>query len=103
MNAMIGTLTAEGPMARHFAPAGDRILGRVMVVLRGVRPAAWTVNPLDAAARLSDAGFTSIDMVKVMLGVEAEFDLMIPQPDISPENFATAQTIAAMMTRLTET
>jgi len=75
--------------------SGDPVAGRVMSVLRGIRPA-----PLAETAPLTDAGFTSVDMVKIMLEVEAEFDLMIPQPDITPENFRSAGSIAAMLRRL---
>ena len=74
----------------------DPIAGRVMSVLRTIRP-----TPLAETEPLADAGFTSVDMVKIMLEVEAEFDLLIPQPDITPENFRSAQSIAGMLRRLT--
>ena len=34
-------------------------------------------------ARLVDVGLTSMDMVNLMLGVEAEFDFTIPQAEIT--------------------
>ena len=36
---------------------------------------------------LREAGLTSLDMVNLMLAIEAEFDFTIPQSDITPENF----------------
>ena len=42
---------------------------------------------------LRDAGLTSLDMVNIMLAVEAEFDIEIPQSAMTPDNF---DTIAAM-------
>jgi acyl carrier protein len=42
---------------------------------------------------LRDAGLTSLDMVNLMLAVEAEFDIEIPQSAMTPDNF---DTIAAM-------
>ncbi len=32
-----------------------------------------------------------MDMVNLMLGVEAEFDFTIPQPEITPENFQSVE------------
>ncbi len=75
-------------------------LARVMEVLQGIRSLQSNGLPYDETVNLTDAGFTSVEMVKVMLGVEAAFDLMIPQDQISPENFATPLAIAAMIGRL---
>ena len=44
-------------------------------------------------SRLADIGMTSMDMVNLMLAVEAEFDMTIPQADITPENFQSPQSI----------
>lgn len=46
---------------------------------------------------LVDAGLTSMDMVNLMLGVEAEFDLTIPQAEITPENFQSVETLLHMV------
>ena len=48
-------------------------------------------------ARLVDAGLTSMDMVNLMLGVEAEFDFTIPQSEITPENFQSVETLERMV------
>ena len=50
-------------------------------------------------ARLVDVGLTSMDMVSLMLGVEAEFDFMIPQAEITPENFQSVETLERMVTK----
>ena len=50
-------------------------------------------------ARLVDVGLTSMDMVSLMLGVEAEFDFTIPQPEITPENFQSIRTLESMIVR----
>lgn len=50
--------------------------------------------------RLVDAGLTSMDMVTLMLAVEAAFDLLIPSGDITPGNFRTVATIEALVDRL---
>jgi acyl carrier protein len=46
---------------------------------------------------LVDAGLTSMDMVNLMLGVEAEFDFTIPQSEITPENFQSVITLERMI------
>ena len=48
-------------------------------------------------ARLVDIGLTSMDMVSLMLGVEAEFDFTIPQAEITPENFQSVETLQRMV------
>ena len=49
---------------------------------------------------LRDAGLSSLDTVNLMLAVEGEFDLFIPQTDMTPENFRSADAIAALVDRL---
>ena len=48
-------------------------------------------------SRLVDVGLTSMDMVNLMLGVEAEFDFTIPQAEITPENFQSVKTLERMI------
>jgi len=50
--------------------------------------------------RLSDLGLTSIKMVGLMLAIEAEFEVAIPQSDITPKNFHSIATIEALLLRL---
>ncbi len=47
--------------------------------------------------RLVDIGLTSMDMVNLMLGVESEFDFMIPQEQITPENFQSVETLERLV------
>jgi acyl carrier protein len=54
-------------------------------------------QPVAFDAKLTDIGFDSLDMVNLMLAIEAEFDLMIAQPDITPENFRSIATIEALI------
>ncbi len=70
------------PQGMQMADAGT--LERVMEVLKGIRAMQSSGIAYDGNSNLTDAGFTSVEMVKVMLGVEAEFDVMIPQEMISP-------------------
>jgi acyl carrier protein len=87
-------------MHDQLAPAPDEVLEQVMRVLLGIRPRQSNGQAYHETSNLTDAGFTSVEMVRVMLGVEAAFDIMIPQDMITPENFANAMAISVMIARL---
>jgi len=46
---------------------------------------------------LREAGLTSLDMVNLILAVEGEFDIEIPQTSMTPENFDTLAAIVALV------
>ncbi len=46
---------------------------------------------------LTDIGMSSLDLVGLMLAVEAEFDIMIPPTYIKPERFKSVSAIAQMV------
>ena len=56
-------------------------------------------KPFPVDRQLSDLGVSSLKMVNLMLEVELEFDIAIPQSDITPENFHSVATIQAMVVR----
>jgi acyl carrier protein len=74
----------------------DRLLRQVAQLLG--KPDAAATLPVDG--RLSELGMSSIKMVNLMLAVEMEFDVTIPQSDITPENFRSVGTIEALLTKL---
>ena len=49
---------------------------------------------------LRDAGLNSLDMVNLMLAVEAEFDLKIPDADMTLRNFRSIDAIDALVSSL---
>ena len=51
-----------------------------------------------ASQNLRDAGLTSLDMVNLMLAIEAEFDIEIPQSAMTPANFDTIAAIESLVT-----
>jgi acyl carrier protein len=73
-----------------------RLLGLVAEI---VGEPSRTIPP---EARLTDLGMTSIKMVNLMLAVEAEFAVTIPQGDITPDNFRSVATIEALLQRLAQ-
>jgi len=56
-------------------------------------------NPFPVERQLSDLGVSSLKMVNLMLAVELEFDIAIPQSDITPENFHSVAAIEALVVR----
>jgi acyl carrier protein len=75
------------------ASVQDRVLSVVRSVLEQ-NPITVDVHP---ESRLVDIGLNSMDMVALMLKVEAEFDLTLPQPEITPENFQSVKTLELMI------
>ncbi len=82
--------------ASQAAAVRDRLLTLVAQILG--KPGEAHAIAVDA--RLSELGMSSIKMVNLMLAVEGEFDLSIPQNDITPENFRSVQSIEALLARL---
>ena len=80
-------------MQAFSADVGGRVLALVNSILK---QNAITAN-VDPDSLLVDVGLTSMDMVNLMLGVEAEFDFTIPQSEITPENFQSVQTLQRMI------
>jgi acyl carrier protein len=49
---------------------------------------------------LHDRGLTSLDMVNLMLAVEDEFGIEIPQREMTPDNFRTIAAIERLVGRV---
>jgi acyl carrier protein len=75
------------------ADVENRVLGLVKSILEQNSIA----TELKPDSLLVDVGLTSMDMVNLMLGVEAEFDFTIPQSQITPENFQSVKTLKLMI------
>jgi acyl carrier protein len=57
-----------------------------------------TINrTVGSADDLRDAGLTSMDMVNLVLAVESEFDLMVPESSITPANFRSVDAISHLV------
>jgi acyl carrier protein len=74
----------------------DRIIGLVERILE--RPAG--AAPLPVMARLNELGMSSMKMINLMLAIEVEFDLSIPQTDITPENFDSIASVETLVVKL---
>jgi acyl carrier protein len=72
---------------------------RILVLVQAILEQNSITADVLPSSRLVDAGLTSMDMVNLMLGVEAEFDFTIPQAEITPENFQSVETLERMVTK----
>ena len=70
---------------------------RILVLVNAILEQNAVVAEVGGDASLVDIGLTSMDMVSLMLGVEAEFDFTIPQSEITPENFQSIATLERMI------
>jgi acyl carrier protein len=70
---------------------------RVLALVKAILEQNAIAADVHPESRLVDVGLTSMDMVNLMLGVEAEFDFTIPQAEITPENFQSIKTLERMV------
>ena len=75
---------------------GD-IQNRVIALVRSILAQNAITADVCAEKLLVDVGLNSVDMVNLMLAVEAEFDFTIPQTEITPENFQSVKTLQRMI------
>ncbi|HEX4210690.1 MAG TPA: phosphopantetheine-binding protein [Candidatus Binataceae bacterium] len=79
----------------HFSPED-----RVVAVVQQVFEERSIDRPVRASENLIDVGLTSLDIVRLVLMVETEFDLMIPLADITPANFRSISAISRLVGQL---
>jgi acyl carrier protein len=71
----------------------------ILLVKQLLGAGAVLPSPFPAEQQLSDLGISSLKMVNLMLAVELEFDIAIPQSDITPENFHSVAAIQTLVVR----
>lgn len=81
------------------ASAAD-IRSRVLTVIQNILEQSAIVADILPETLLVDVGLNSTDMVALMLGVEAEFNVTLPQPEITAENFESVRTLESMILKL---
>ena len=69
-------------------------------VVRRILDARSIVHPILPHEDLRAAGLTSLDMVSLVLSVESEFAVSIPEREITPTNFRSIETIESLIARL---
>ena len=73
------------------------VQNRILALVKAILEQNAIAAELNPESRLVDVGLTSMDMVNLMLSVEAEFDFTIPQDQITPENFQSVKTLELMI------
>ena len=74
--------------------------GGVTEVVRRMLVERSIDGTVTADADLREIGLTSLDMVDLVLSVECEFDLQIPEAQITPANFRSISAIDALVNAL---
>jgi acyl carrier protein len=69
-------------------------------VVRRILDARAIAQPVRPHEDLREAGLTSLDMVSLVLSVEQEFGIKIPEREITPTNFRSIATIETLVDRL---
>jgi acyl carrier protein len=82
--------------------AAEESRARVVKLVGEILDRNSIVRAAPIGDELIDIGLSSIDLVNLMLAVEAEFDLTIPQAELTIENFRSITTIIRLLDRLTE-
>jgi acyl carrier protein len=76
------------------------IPGGVTEVVRRILIERSINGTVTADDDLREIGLTSLDMVDLVLSVESEFDLQIPEAQITPANFRSISAIDALVISL---
>lgn len=81
--------------------SGDRdIRDRLIGLVRDILGSTAVPEPFPLDRKLGDLGMSSMKMVNLMLSVEAEFEIAIPQHEITPENFHSVASITELIRRI---
>jgi acyl carrier protein len=79
----------------------NEVCDRLIALVKQVSgSAAVFPAPFPVDTQLSELGISSLKMVNLMLAVELEFDIAIPQSDITPENFQSVNAIQALVEKM---
>ena len=82
------------------APAVPSPLERILTLVERILERNPDSAPLNTRARLNELGMSSMKMINLMLAIEVEFDVTIPQADITPDNFDSIAAVETLVVRL---
>ncbi len=74
--------------------------GRITALVRAILAKRSIAHAVGRDDELGECGISSLDMVNLMLAIEAEFGLKIPDRDMTPANFRTIARIEALVEKL---
>ena len=73
---------------------------RITAVVRRLLADRSVTRAFTAQEELRDVGLTSLDMVNLVLAVESELCVAIPEAEITPANFRSVATIETLVAGL---
>lgn len=76
------------------------IVGRLSSIVAQIAAQNQLSQTIAMNDHLVDSGMTSMAMVDLMLAVEAEFDITIPQREMTPTNFQSIASLAHMLAKI---
>jgi len=84
------------------SPIFENLQDRVLTLVTAILNQNSIATEVLRNSRLVEMGLNSMDMVNLMLSVEAEFDLMLPPSEITPDNFRSVEMIERMVAKQLE-
>lgn len=79
----------------------EEVCDRLIALVKQVAgSAAVFPTPFPTGRQLSELGIGSLKMVNLMLAVEIEFDIAIPQAEITPENFQSVASMQSLVEKM---
>ena len=78
----------------------DPVLGQITAIVEAMLLKRGGAIAVAADQNLSEAGLTSLDMVNLMLAIEDEFGIEIPQRRMTPANFRTIAAIEQLVSNV---
>jgi acyl carrier protein len=73
---------------------------RISKIVGGFMAKRQAKAEVTADLDLRTAGLSSLDLVNLMLAVESEFDIFIPEKQMTPQNFRSVASIEALVASL---
>lgn len=80
--------------------ANSTMVERVDTLVRALLAKRSVERPVGRDEDLAEAGLSSLDLVNLMLAVEAEFGLQIPEHEMRPVNFRSISRIETLVVSL---
>ncbi len=77
--------------------ADIHLTDRVALLVRGILDKRAITRPVGRDDDLRASGLSSLDVVNLMLAVETEFTVKIPEREMTPANFRSIGRIAALV------
>ena len=78
----------------------DHLLAQITAIVEAIFVKRGAPVAVAADQNLTEAGLTSLDMVNLMLAIEDEFGIEIPQRRMTPANFRTVTAIEQLVSNV---